>query len=594
MKWLIFKRVSTVAPEKEVSSDLMREQRDVENMDIIAHDQVKKLPSRLWHKLRMLGCLLGPIFLIISLSMFKNNIDLANRLGLQRMRTQRTLKRALVNNNARNCSLDWHILDPFRSLTVIRKKHRHLKKESDSKSLKRRLAIIGDEIDIFEENLFDFEKDHDSIFPCEKWTIMNSQAGIIVRKYTESINTFDVEQSVIYYFVVIFNTLCWIILAYLVHKHEEYFLSVQASKTKAIEEKATSDRLRADMQSRHFLHEIMNHRFGNRIREARLLFEAKAYEEMERILQCWEYETDIRMGQLQNLPRDGISAKDLFAQVFTFYHSIECFCDDTTPLHFYDSNNEQVSYPILQVAFLQDIASNILRHGGAFARIILYKDRIEIINSIINRSGTRASNHIGLNALLDQSQSFHIPFTFHKNESEFKNILTVRLEPVIGDSQSNEESTTQDNFDYTTFSWFLVEDSRTIAELTAKQYRKLGVDLVPLAGASDVFALEGILVEASKKSGKPLVVIFDENIFTLSSNLDIIPETGTNVRRRLLQNSVCAALHAKKMLFFASCSASEIRNDSTLICKLGKSTPPRRQLVRLRETLSIALAEQQH
>ena len=132
--------------------------------------------------------------------------------------------------------------------------------------------------------------------------------------------------------------------------------------------------------------------------------------------------------------------------------------------------------------------------------------------------------------------------------------------------------------DYGKFTYVLIEDSATIATLTKKHFKKLGIDLILVVQPNEVYNLEAVLREHYNKSLKDIVCICDENFFSLDDNFTVIPEKGTNLRRRLLaERPAIRSLFDNKHLLFLACSASVVC-DANVQGVVGKSLPPKKQV----------------
>ena len=355
----------------------------------------------------------------------------------------------------------------------------------------------------------------------------------------------------------------------------------------------TSSRLRRKSDHFEFERQVLDHRFGNSIRMARLLLDEKKYGPFESMLASWELEVNVRQQRLDHLPLDPIPPTRLFSTTFTFPHTITSYAGNDRPLYFYNARKERVPYAILQVAFFTDCASNIVKHGGAKAAVRILPDAIVIENAKVANPNLPASNKVGLRALDELGFKYGIPLRFSESETHFTVTLYVRStlddRPSSSESESetaaaateasSEEKTSPQSI-RTEYEYFLVEDSAATAKLTQQQYKKHGIDLRLIVEAHAVANIEAILMEAYYTHDKPLVVLFDENFLTLNSDFRIVTETGTNLRRKLTELQSTKHLLDKKQLFFFSCSASsvDVLDDPSLTAELGKAVNPTQQI----------------
>eukprot|EP00633_Aureoumbra_lagunensis_P000421 CAMPEP_0197286844 /NCGR_PEP_ID=MMETSP0890-20130614/2587_1 /TAXON_ID=44058 ORGANISM="Aureoumbra lagunensis, Strain CCMP1510" /NCGR_SAMPLE_ID=MMETSP0890 /ASSEMBLY_ACC=CAM_ASM_000533 /LENGTH=669 /DNA_ID=CAMNT_0042755695 /DNA_START=181 /DNA_END=2190 /DNA_ORIENTATION=+ len=380
-----------------------------------------------------------------------------------------------------------------------------------------------------------------------------------------------------------------------------------------------ASKLREEEFRQRFEREILDHRFGNRIRMARLFLDDRNFNQLSAILSTWELEVRVRQNKKNELPMNPISPAKLFAPAFNFPHTIECYADLMTPLVFFDRNGERVPFAIIQVVFLSDIASNICKHGGSKAWISIEPHAILITNKIIENPNLPPSNKVGLRALQELGEQYAMPTTFQKGKENFSVTIVVDSRVAseeemmtsisdvssptpypsleLGEKEEKNRADTEKCDDWkmspdapTTdvslqYQMFLIEDSRAIAVLTARQFNHLGVQLHTIVSPSEVYNLAGTIAENYHRHRKPIVCIFDENLFSLNDNFDIITETGTRLRQRLLLHPMMQNLHDNGKLLFVSCSASTIEDDSTIICSLSKSVHPKKQVGILCEAL---------
>ena len=166
-------------------------------------------------------------------------------------------------------------------------------------------------------------------------------------------------------------------------------------------------------------------------------------------METWELEVDVRQANLDNLPTNPISLTHLFeTSAFNGIHynlttknidedSINFSANE--PLYFYDNRNNRVPYAILQIAFLADCASNVLKHGGGRAEITVTKRHLSIRNKIVNDPNAKTSNKTGLKALQDLGNKYNMPIHFEdKKDDFFSVIIQVRCEPAVTKRQKNE------------------------------------------------------------------------------------------------------------------------------------------------------------
>lgn len=526
---------------------------------------------------QLLVCLACPAIIIASLSTFTGNVELANKLGLQRMQTQRMLKRSLSTRFLPpNCTYA-HRWNAQRSLDAIMAKNDRLRRRQHAHAtLRAHLGRLNEELEMLEDLLDSFL----SMALCSEWSELDQLAATIVDDYTKAIETFDLEQGMLFWAIVVAHTCGWGIVASLIYGAHLSNTKAMRAQHEAHIAQLESSRLVSEAERRRFQRNILDHRFGNRVRQARLHFEEKQFGELEAIIKAWEYESDIRQGNYSNLPTTAIKPKTLFDEVFSFHYTMDCFCESELPLLFFDSLGKQIAYPIIQVAILQDVASNVMKHGGARAHVVVCGHKIVVANCIIKNPSLPQSNSIGLKALENQAAAFNLQIAFEADSGEFRTILQVSCEPKsVPETRMVEPIPIGNSWtQYNQFTWLYVEDSQTTALLTAKQYKKVGINLKTLIQASDVSGLENIVAEMWHCTGKSVVVILDENIFTINEDYNIAPETGTNVRRRFLSTPASKKLIDDGHVYFVSCSASVVTDDENLICKIGKSVPPRQQI----------------
>lgn len=308
----------------------------------------------------------------------------------------------------------------------------------------------------------------------------------------------------------------------------------------------------------------------------RLLLENKEYDQLHSNLDSWQFELDIRRKQYDNLPQGPVSARELVRNEFPFSHTIDCFCSPDEPLYFRDLDGKKVPFPILQVSFLQDIASNVEKYGGSRAQVVVSKAAIAVSNTVVGNPKIAGSTNTGLKALKAMGDEFRMPFTVMRDSTTFTASIQVSCSRAaastpgdVGGPDPDADPPCNDRF-----TWILVEDSKVLCELTVRQFERNNIELHAVSRPSDVFNLAAIIHDAWATTQRPVIVIFDENVFSLDDTLETVPETGTNIRHRLLAHPRLHDLVSKKYLFFASVSASVVTDD-VVLCTLSKSMAPK-------------------
>ena len=111
--------------------------------------------------------MLGPAFVIVAIQVFEGNIELANKLGLQRMRTQRMLKRTLFTLFFGNETSS----EALRSFGVIKEKHEGFQRRRGflGPNYRSRLNGISSQLDDVRYNLDDVLATSDWDDLGEKW-----------------------------------------------------------------------------------------------------------------------------------------------------------------------------------------------------------------------------------------------------------------------------------------------------------------------------------------------------------------------------------------------------------------------------------------
>ena len=179
-----------VRPMVSASGPLVVDDDDDDDDD---DDKEKEAPrTRPWWLLGMVG----PVIVLGAMLLLKGNVTLANKLGLQRMRTQRLLKRTLwtLVGNATSA-------DGLRSLEVIEGKHRGFLKGAPKGPLRRKLEKLDNvhipglrsQFETFLAGGVDLD---------EMWTSLNAKGTKVVDGCSLAIETFDWQQSVLRWSVV--------------------------------------------------------------------------------------------------------------------------------------------------------------------------------------------------------------------------------------------------------------------------------------------------------------------------------------------------------------------------------------------------------
>ena len=575
--------------EKEDAQEKEDEARPAEN-----EDQATRGDDIGWWRNAISSALymVGPCLVIVAIQIFRGNITMANKLGLQRMRTQRMLKRTLVTLLAFNATfVDDEGPPPrndeaHRSLSVIEEKHRGFRRGASSRQLRSRLKRIDRLLDTLHAALDNFEL---ALFTKDvntAWTALDAAAADVVQHYSHTIHTFDGQQSALAWSVVALNTCAWILMAKLASETARIRKRVNEATLQTMAERESADRHRLESEHQRFQQEVLDHRFGNCIRMARLFLEMHNLEDLETILSNWELEVYVRQQKLSSLPADPISAKDLFRTPFNFHHTVECFAGAETPLLFYNDAGAHVPYAILQVAFLTDCASNIVKHGGAAATAVVHPDKIQVSNKIVSNRNLMPSNKMGLRALTQLGVKYGIPVDSHAENKLFT--LTLHVKSKAKQRNSSETCSSFSSDDDTTKApdclYFLIEDSKTLATLTQKQYKRYGLDVLNIVEPEEVWSIEAIIMKHYNQKNKPIVCICDENIFSLDDHYAVVPETGTQLRQKLLASPKIKDLYDQHQLVFISCSASVVQ-DPTVILVVTKAMPPKHQVNIIRKAL---------
>lgn len=159
-------------------------------------------------------CLVGPLVVPGAMLLLKDNVRLANKLGLQRMRTQRLLKRTLFTlvgdeDEASSYNLEALTEDAIRSLEVIEKKHKGFVSYGGG-PLRAKLKDIDKSLDLLRLKLETFlasVANHQTL--DEEWAALNGRGSEVVRGYSAAIETFDWQQSLLGWGIVVINALAW-------------------------------------------------------------------------------------------------------------------------------------------------------------------------------------------------------------------------------------------------------------------------------------------------------------------------------------------------------------------------------------------------
>ena len=518
-------------------------------------------------------CVLVPVILGMT-HLFRNSVHYANLMGVQRMRTQRLLKEALVV--ATNASAPY---DPRRRYEKLRRADERLRRW-DAFGGVETAREASREIRRLEEVLLVNTNQ-------ESWTEAEEIGDEITRIYGDAVERNASLAAACLWFVVVFTGLGFVLMTL-------YAVRVHASVSLSDEQKKRVQSAEDEVAVRKFEAEVLNHRLGNKIRLNRLLLEQGHYEQLQRNFDAWTWEVEIRRGCFENLPMTAVTARELFATEFSFHHTLSCFTD--RPLVFRNQRGRQLSYAIIQHNFLQDIASNIIKYGGSCADVVIERDRIVIANDIVRNDRLPKSRKTGIVALRRLGLEAGTPIEFDRTDSRFWVTIYARIaeEPSSSSSSVASSATSsrpaptepeeeplaavRDTHDPADYHWMLIDDSETICALTAKTYKTAaGVDIVTLPKPSDALNIVTLVLEAAFRHRKPIILVMDEHLLSLDAHYRCVAETSTHLRRILLDNPRVADLLRAHLLFFVSASASKVR-DPNLLCTLGKTLSTKAQI----------------
>lgn len=578
--------VRTVVPSERFEGKWLS--RDDVTSKAVAAREVT-YPSRI---LRVASGCVPLIALILSVISFTHLLysssSLARKIGLQRMRMQRVLKEAYVMRQG-NSNLS-AAYDPIRRCDNMSRLQRQVDRSIryhcyTATRTSRSVQRVCTKLRAFMQ--------HDS--RLEMWWELNSDASHAVREHTQVlIRITHLSQIHLWFIMLLIVFMAVISVGQGITEQETRRLLRRASEeTDAL--KATVDAL--DVEA-----EILNHRFGNKIRVNRLLLETGQYEQLGKNFDSWTWEVEIRRGHFHNLPMAPTSAHDLFAAEFSFPHSLSCFCGNTQPLNFRNCRGDLLSYAVIQHCFLQDIASNIIKYGGGRADANVQKNAIVISNDIIQSdTALPVSRQTGLTALSRIGNIAGAPVTFEKSQKRFTICIACHVEEAPSPLEhsldkraatmpvGNKEAIVPSDFH-----WILLDDSDMICKLAAAKFNQLrGIKLATLCKPSDVLNLVSIVLETANLQTKPIILIMDENVVTLNAAFRCVAETSTNLRLKLRNDPRVLALIESNRLHLISASAAEV-NDNTVVCKLGKAMSTEKQISTILDALQSRGTQPKH
>lgn len=355
---------------------------------------------------------------------------------------------------------------------------------------------------------------------------------------------------------------------------------------------------RVDAERKDFERDVIDHRYGNYIRECQLLLEAGLYDRLHSSLEVIADEIDVRRGK--SLPNEPV---DLDTLLRPCVQSLR-YDPTSLPHHkfvFKTATGVVVPYKVLQVKILLDCLSNAIKHGDGFVAIRRTPDTLELSNRVCaeqSKTARRSSSRTGLRALRAECRALDLAIDFREEASVFYatiGVVTEEAGPSVDDAEST-GSVDPRRLQVADLDWIIIDDQPTICALWSKHMAKnYGVDIKVVCSPAEVANAPAVLWETLGRSAgvATLVCIMDEYLHELTPDtFEVRPCTGATLRDRIFaQPKLREALDAGR-IHLVGASSTDL-HDARLHTIIGKHGTTRKMIEHVLDDVAAAASHQE-